>query len=81
MTPNRITFIAAIIAALLTWTAMAIRYVRRDTIDWPTLAIGFFVLALAFYYRKRPDSRWSPRRPANPRHHCYLAPKGPYRGS
>ena len=53
MATRRVTFIIAIIAALLAWTAVAIRYVRHEMIDWPTLAIGFFLIALAFYYRNR----------------------------
>ena len=54
---NQIAFILAIVAALLAWTAAAVRYFRSGEIDWTPLAAGLFLLALAFSLRGRSGAR------------------------
>lgn len=38
---------------LLTWTAAAIAYARKGEVEWSSIAIGFFMLALAVNALKR----------------------------
>ena len=54
---NRIAIILAVVAALLAWTAAAVRYFRGGGIDWTPIAAGLFLLALAFSLRGRSEAR------------------------
>ena len=50
---NRIAFILGVVAALLAWTAVAIRYFRSGEVEWTALAAGAFILSFALYARGR----------------------------
>ncbi len=50
---RRITFVLALVAAALAWSAAGIGYYRRGEIDWMPIAAGLFMLALALSARTR----------------------------
>jgi len=54
---NRIAIVLAVLAAVLAWTAAAVRYFRAGEIDWTPIAAGLFLLALAFSLRGRSEAR------------------------
>jgi TRAP-type C4-dicarboxylate transport system permease small subunit len=58
----RLAAVLGIVAALLAWTAVAVRYVRHATIDWSTVAAGLFIAAVAFgaWAKSRPGSGQTP---------------------
>jgi hypothetical protein len=57
MDARRLTFILALVAAALAWSAAGIRYYRSGDVDWMPLAAGLFMLALAISARSRSGSR------------------------
>ena len=50
---RRITFILALVAAALAWSAAGVAYYRRGEVDWMPIAAGLFMLALALSARGR----------------------------
>ena len=56
MDARRITFILALIAAALAWSAAGVRYYRSGDVDWMPIAAGLFMLALALSARRHAAS-------------------------
>ena len=52
-TSSRLASLLGLVAALLAWSAVAVRYARQGTVDWGIVAAGAFCAALAFSARAR----------------------------
>lgn len=54
----RLAAVLGFLAALLAESAVVVRYVRTDLVDWPILAAGLFIgaLALSAWTRSSPTS-------------------------
>lgn len=66
---SRVAAILWIIASVLAWAAVAIRYVRRDEVNWALAAAGlfFFAAGLSASFRARQASAASADADRSPR--------------